>query len=166
MGYVYVIKNELSNKIYVGQTTQEPYKRFAGHLLDIDRRDIPLYRDIKELGINFFRFQVIETVQDELLNEREFYWINYFDSLEHGYNGAKPPSEESQDSIKGILVLKQFSKDGKFIKTFKTAKAAAVEIFPDLEEKEQAQKAKHISDAARGVKASAYGFKWKKEYSD
>lgn len=31
-GYVYIIRNKVNDKVYIGQTTQEPGKRFKSHL--------------------------------------------------------------------------------------------------------------------------------------
>ena len=47
MGYIYVIKNELTNAKYVGQTQKTPYTRWGEHLTSIDKEDKPLYKDMK-----------------------------------------------------------------------------------------------------------------------
>ena len=41
---------------------------------------------IKELGKNNFTCEVIEECPIEKLNERETYWIVYYNSMENGYN--------------------------------------------------------------------------------
>ena len=144
MGYIYIIKNELLNKIYVGQTTASPYLRFAGHLFDVDRKDTPLYKDIKTLGINYFQFKVLEEVEDDCLDEREQFWIEYFNTIEYGYNNLNAPKskQNSDDSLfqKGTLVLNQYTKDNRFIETYKSAREAANTLFPELSEEEQKQK--------------------------
>lgn len=85
---IYKITNQVNGKIYIGQS------------IDISRRwrqhrnascydsDIPLYKAIKKYGIDNFTFEVIEECDMSLLNERELYWINFYDSYKQGYNAT------------------------------------------------------------------------------
>lgn len=41
---------------------------------------------MREDGLENFKFEVIEECPKELLNEKEVYWINEYNSLETGYN--------------------------------------------------------------------------------
>ena len=50
-----------------------------------------MYRAIKKYGIENFDFEVIEECSKEQLNDKEIYWISYYDScnLDKGYNLTK-----------------------------------------------------------------------------
>lgn len=93
--YIYKITNQLNNKCYIGQTTD--YKRrFQEHKnlgYGIEENKL-LYYAIKKYGIENFSFEVIEDKTSKY-NEREKYWIQYYDSFENGYNmtegGEEPP---------------------------------------------------------------------------
>ena len=45
-------------------------------------------RAIHKYGKENFTIEVIEKCDQQLLNEREKYWINYYDSYEKGYNST------------------------------------------------------------------------------
>lgn len=93
--YIYKITNQLNNKCYIGQTTD--YKRrFQEHKnlgYGVEENKL-LYYAIKKYGIENFSFEVIEDKTSKY-NEREKYWIQYYDSFENGYNmtegGEEPP---------------------------------------------------------------------------
>ena len=117
--YIYKITNQLNNKCYIGQTTD--YKRrFQEHKnlgYSIEENKL-LYYAIKKYGIENFSFEVIEDKTSKY-NEREKYWIQYYDSFENGYNmtegGEEPPlniginspfvthTEEEIEKIKQLL---------------------------------------------------------------
>lgn len=64
-----------------------------------------LYRAIRKYGLENFIFEIIETCPIQNLNERENYWIKYYNSndTKFGYNLSLNGSEDK--SIK--LDLKQ-----------------------------------------------------------
>lgn len=88
MRYVYVIRNLLDRKVYVGQT-KNPGVRKANHFyaarLGIMK---PLYEAIRAQGRENFVFEVIEECADEVINEREEHWVAHYDSFNpaKGYN--------------------------------------------------------------------------------
>lgn len=174
MGYIYVIKNEITNMSYVGQTTKQPYQRWGEHLISIGKEDKPLYVDMKLCGWQNFSFRVIEEVEDEKLNEREYYWIRRLDSFKNGYNHTIPPTmldrykadqlQFENTSVRLVgkgLILCQLDRNTKeVIGKYRNATDAARDLFPELSQTEHNQKGKHISSASKGVKATAYGFCW------
>ena len=100
MGYIYRITNTINNKIYIGQTKNYK-KRFWEHKNSFQkekRKDFysKKNRAFRKYGIDNFKFEVIEEVDDSLLDSREEYWITYYDSFESGYNSTpgacSPPS--------------------------------------------------------------------------
>ena len=46
----------------------------------------PLYLDFKNYGFENFSYEVLEECATEMLNERERYWIEYYDTYNNGYN--------------------------------------------------------------------------------
>lgn len=91
MGYIYKITNTLNNKVYIGQTTKSLQKRFTQHKNNSNKSyfsQIVLYKAFNKYGIENFSFEQIEEVPNELLDDREKYWIEYYDSYFNGYNST------------------------------------------------------------------------------
>lgn len=82
---IYKITNLKNGKIYIGQSN-DIERRFSEHCYKGESSRIPLDKVIKELGKNNFTCEVIEECPIEKLNERETYWIVYYNSMENGYN--------------------------------------------------------------------------------
>ena len=82
-GIIYKYQNKESGKCYVGQTIN-PQKRYIEHLNTKKERDWHL--DYQK-NPDKYEYSVLEEniIQDKL-DEREIYWIAYFDSFKNGYN--------------------------------------------------------------------------------
>ncbi len=90
MSYIYKISNDLNDLVYIGQTTGSVYARFKQHYYDRNRdKDNKFHSAIKELGIEHFKVEIIEECSNEELDEKEKYWIQYFNSYKKGYNTTK-----------------------------------------------------------------------------
>ncbi len=92
-GIIYIyIKKENNQVVYVGQTTNEKYRRYRHEQYDpfnekIREYNYPLSRGIRKNGLDAYKYQVIEeNVPIDKLTEREQYWINYYNTVENGYN--------------------------------------------------------------------------------
>lgn len=81
MGYIYKITNLINNKIYIGQTIRDVQIRWKEHLRSKD--EAPIHKAIRKYGKEAFKIEIIEECENILLNEREQYYINKFNS----YNG-------------------------------------------------------------------------------
>lgn len=93
---IYIIKNRINNKIYVGQATNSA-ERFINHCKPSSavRNNSLIDKAIQKYGANNFWFEIIES-QTENYNEREKYWIQHLNTLKpNGYNiqlgGEEPP---------------------------------------------------------------------------
>lgn len=87
---IYKITNILNNLIYIGQSVNI-YKRWSNHRysgFNVNSREynIPLYRDFRKYGLENFKFEIVEKCSKDELNEKEQYWIEYYDSFFNGYN--------------------------------------------------------------------------------
>lgn len=103
--YIYKITNQINGLIYIGQTNN-PNRRWREHQLlgaSNQRKHSLLYNAIHKYGVHNFIFEVIEG-PIENYNEREKYWISYYDSQnkEKGYNltpgGEEPPVSYGENS--------------------------------------------------------------------
>lgn len=83
-GYIYLLKNKINGKCYVGQTARDIWTRFEEHCTKSQVSAIS--RAIAKYGHNNFIVQELETVPLSQLDEREKYWIKYYNSQEEGYN--------------------------------------------------------------------------------
>lgn len=108
--------------MYIGQTIRSVKRRWYEHLLEARLKDPNRYCTldcaINKYGNDSFIVETIEECDDTMLNEREIYWIDYYNSFEHGYNmkpgGGTIRSEIDYESIKQLwndgYVIRQISK--------------------------------------------------------
>lgn len=88
LGKIYKIENNINDKIYIGQTIRSLKERLANHKIASKNEDTALYRAFNKYGENNFFITLIEEVDIKKLNEREEYWIKYYDSYNKGYNST------------------------------------------------------------------------------
>ena len=98
MGLIYKITNDINNKVYIGQTTLTLDQRFRTHIHDcmsgkshIEKR--PLYEAMLKYGVQHFQIELLEEVVDELLDEKEIFYIKQYNSYigfpnSNGYNAT------------------------------------------------------------------------------
>lgn len=85
---IYKITNNINNKSYIGQSINIT-QRWINHKSNAKNLDYqtPLYRAIRKYGIENFSFEILEECQEQDLNDKEIYWIKFFDSFgDKGYN--------------------------------------------------------------------------------
>lgn len=91
-GFIYKITNKINGKSYIGQTIQDVKERFYQHCATKCSSAIlnmTIHKAINKYGKSNFTIEVIEEVDSANLNDRERYWIEYFDSYKNGYNSTK-----------------------------------------------------------------------------
>ena len=115
MGYIYKIINTLNDKVYIGQTIKTVQKRFTQHKNNSNKEyfsQIVLYKAFNKYGIENFICEEIEEVPNDKLDEREKYWIEYYDSYFNGYNstlGGRATqlyNWDTDDIIEKYMILK------------------------------------------------------------
>jgi group I intron endonuclease len=83
-GYIYLITNKVNGKQYVGQTARDIWTRFEEHCQNTHGSAIG--NAIQKYGYLNFSLQELEAVSLEQLDEREKYWIKYYNTYHEGYN--------------------------------------------------------------------------------
>jgi len=97
---IYLIKNKINNKVYVGQTTMIK-SRIYNHIRSFykDIFDLPLYRAMKKYDIKNFEFSIIDyAINLDDLNKLEIFYIDKYQSNnpEFGYNIANGGKNSNQ----------------------------------------------------------------------
>lgn len=91
MGYIYKITNLVNKKPYVGKTVNTVAVRWAKHKDEAFNQNSPwlIHRAMRKYGIENFVIEELEKCSDEILSEREQYWIRVINSYfkdGYGYN--------------------------------------------------------------------------------
>ena len=85
---IYKITNLTNGHSYIGQSIciEQRWKNHAYY--GKDHENYPLYRAFKKYGIENFSFEIIEECDPNLLDEKEIYWIKFYNttSSDGGYN--------------------------------------------------------------------------------
>ena len=86
-----MIKNKINNQCYIGQTTQNLEERWRQHKTSKSNCRY-LKNAFQKYGIEKFKIEKIDEADSlEKLKQKEFFWINHFNSTnkEIGYNIQK-----------------------------------------------------------------------------
>ena len=114
MGFIYKIWNEQNNKVYIDQTSVGIKTRWSQHLYNYLTNNAVLYRAMRKYGAGLFHIEQIEECDDSILNEREKYWIEYYDSYKNGYNstpgGTALPSGKMFARLDNNIIYKLYDK--------------------------------------------------------
>ena len=120
---IYKITNTKNNKVYIGQTINSLEKRFNRHKTDALNNilDTHFARAIRKYGIDAFKPEIIDTANSqEELTKKEQYWIQYYNSIQDGYNetdaaeksGGNTYKYKSEEEMKNIKEKLSESKKG------------------------------------------------------
>lgn len=157
MGIIYKVENKNTGEIYIGQTTYNLQKRWLQHVreakdaLDGKRQSFPLFhRMIIKYGEENFQESVLEECDNNKLDEREKFWINYFDSYNNGYN-ATIGGKNTLTSKPINQKVSKYSLEGYYICTFNTAREAAEAVKVDVS---------NIRRNCSGDTKTCAGFRW------
>ncbi len=92
-GSIYIIKNNINEKVYIGQTTMTVHERFMMHMKPSttkQRSGYKLYMAVKKYGKEHFFIETLESnVPLEQLDMKEIQYIAKYDSFYNGYNSTK-----------------------------------------------------------------------------
>lgn len=125
---IYKVTNLINNKVYIGQSVHIE-TRWKSHQNDYNNINYSgyntmFYNAIRKYGINNFKFEIIEECNLNELNEKETYWIKYYNSYIgfqncNGYNmtlggdnfafGNGTLAKEQVEEIKQLLLTTDIS---------------------------------------------------------
>lgn len=134
MGYIYKITNQINNKVYVGQTKKTVDYRFKEHNrqakieLKGERPLTHLHAAIIKYGFENFKVETLEQCDNNDLNEKEKYWIAYYDSYNCGYNmtqGGQGINNHVPANTKKVV---QYDLNGSFITIFDSGAEASRQL--------------------------------------
>lgn len=117
MAYIYKITNIQNLHSYVGQTRIDVEQRWRDHCRvalnpKSPEYDFPLHSAIRKYGKENFKIEIIEECLDCELNNKEIYWIKYYNTYYNGYNAALGGSGHSRydyDDIVNFYLANNFS---------------------------------------------------------
>ena len=105
-GYIYLITNDINDKKYVGQTRETVRSRFNRHCRDTKHGPDTIDEFIQTHGVSHFHVTTLEKVPLEILNQRERYWIQVYDSYYNGYNktlGGQGDPQYTEEDISSAI---------------------------------------------------------------
>lgn len=87
-GTIYIIKNSVNNKVYIGKTIRSVKARYREHTNRDLHDNLPIHRAMLKYGVENFWYEILDIDSIEKLNNLEKYWIKYYNSTEseYGYN--------------------------------------------------------------------------------
>ena len=90
---IYKFVNKINGKIYIGQS-QNLDSRFRQHFNNHTNPNLKdyntkFYRALRKYGFDNFDYEIIEECNLEEINEREQYWVDFYNSFYNGYNSNK-----------------------------------------------------------------------------
>lgn len=88
MAYVYLISNDINNKMYIGATITSIAERYSKHIYDTfnSADNSAIHHAIRKYGKEHFFVKQLEKCSIDNVFEREQYWIKFYNSYENGYN--------------------------------------------------------------------------------
>lgn len=92
-GYIYMLKNDVDDKIYVGSTKYSPDLRLSVHKAYSKTHHNKLYNHMNNVGCDNFKVITLETVKtenDKQLKEIECEYILKHKTIENGLNTNLP----------------------------------------------------------------------------
>ena len=114
IGIIYKVTNDINDLVYIGQTMYLLENRWEWHINKSNniKDNCKFHKALRELGYKHFKIEEIERVSTTILDEREIYWIKYYDSYFNGYNstlggngGKKLPIYTDKQAIDRIIDL-------------------------------------------------------------
>ena len=107
MAYVYCIKNDINDKVYIGKTIHNIEKRFKEHIRDArsHRRTSKFHNAIEKYGEEHFYPIILEECEEDIVSIREQYYIQLYNSVNSGYNLSYGGEGESTIDLDRLIEL-------------------------------------------------------------
>jgi hypothetical protein len=104
-----------SGKSYIGKTSKSINERFKEHILDSVNSERHFHRAIRKYGFEDFTSKILEdNIPNDQIDNREIYWIEYYDTFNNGYNMTKGGDGGNTGGLKPetYLKLSEIGEDG------------------------------------------------------
>lgn len=111
---IYKYTNKINGKSYIGQTRDSLYQRADGPTGKGYKSCPKFWAAIKAYGFDCFIPSILEEIETEdinLVNEREKYWIAYYNTFYEGYNVTTGGEARKEVSPETRIKLSQVMKD-------------------------------------------------------
>jgi group I intron endonuclease len=106
-GKIYCAHCIFTGKKYIGQTVKKYLNyRITEHFADCVNYNHKFANAIKKYGRNGFIWGIVEECDISILNDREVYWIEKYDTFNNGYNTTTGGNQGREYCIKEYLVEK------------------------------------------------------------
>lgn len=152
---IYMITNDVNDKLYIGQTTQSLEQRIRNHRNSfVSGVDTHLYRAMRKYGWDKFHFKIIATADtQDTLNDLEAYFIAKYDSIRNGYNMA--PGGNINTMYSEVVKAKHDSK----MRTDSVRSKISESMKKSYKERggPSAEHRQHLSESRKKLYASAAG---------
>lgn len=109
---LYIIRNTINTKVYIGQTKKSIDVRFQEHLTQSNLYSHrKLYKEILLLGSSNFYIELLKSnVASNIVDELEIHYIKQFDSFNSGLNSTKGGEGRRDHSLDVDIVEELFVK--------------------------------------------------------
>ena len=115
-GSIYIIRNSINNKVYIGQTVQSIKDRFNQHtkpsILKM-KGSYKIYNAMNKYGYGVF---YVECLANEInpndLDNKEIEYIEYYNSYEEGYNSTRGGDSKTIAKVQDVIKLKRLFNKG------------------------------------------------------
>ena len=85
---IYILRNRINNKVYIGKTRLTLKERLNQHIYNSKRNNTKIYKAMNLLGVKEFYIELLlECKTDEEASKWERFYIEKYDSFNKGYNG-------------------------------------------------------------------------------
>lgn len=102
-----------TKEVYIGQTSKTLQERLNMHKWFSKQeraKKLKLYKAINEFGIENFSIELLEDVNVVNADQRELYWINFYNSVEKGLNTKGTAGKSGGDTLTNNPNIKDISK--------------------------------------------------------
>ena len=113
-GNIYIIKNKINNKVYIGKTFNTLTTRFNTHIRDsrkVKNDNRKFYKAIRKHGEENFYIELLkDNIKEEDISNVEIEYIKHYDSYYNGYNSTIGGDGRTYKNIKDEFVIDLYKK--------------------------------------------------------
>lgn len=112
IGNLYIIRNTVNDKVYIGKTYNSIEHRFKEHKRDAKKlSDCKFYHAINKHGIDNFYIELLGQFEEGILEEKEIEYIAKYDSYHNGYNSTLGGGGTRTLELDDEVVVKEWEKN-------------------------------------------------------